>query len=357
MSNSTSIRNSPDGGDSAIGRNGPDTGRKATAPVWDPALALERTKWHRLRRALREHAAFYVMLLPTIVFAVLFQYKPYYWLQMAFRDFSGVSAFVRWSKGGMDALEWVGFKNLIDFVTGPDFARILRNTVAIKGLSLIVGFPMPIIFAIMLNELWHRRFKKIVQTITYLPHFISWVVVAGLFYSLLDVTGSVNDALQLFGIEPIPFFRRPDLFWPIIILTSIWKEVGWGSIIYLAAMSGIDQQLYEAARIDGASRFQEIIHITIPGIMATIVVLLILNTGRIILGGGIIPDFQALFNMGNPMLHKTAETIQIHNFYQGIRQARYAYATMVGIFNSIVAFILVFGSNWLAKRVKGYGVV
>lgn len=315
------------------------------------------TYWERLGRSLKEHQAFYVMLLPTLIFAVLFQYKPYYWLQMAFREFNGVTAFVRWADNGMSALEWVGLKNLMDFVTGPDFTRILRNTIAIKGLSLVIGFPMPILFAILINELWSPRFKKTVQTITYLPHFISWVIVAGLFYGLLDTAGSVNDFLSLFGIERIPFFRRADLFWPIMIITSIWKEVGWGSIIYLAAMSGIDPQLYEAARIDGANRRQEILHITIPGIMPTIMVLLILNTGRIILGGGIIPHFQALFNMGNPMIHKTAETIQVHNFYQGIRQARYAYATMVGIFNSIIAFIMVFGSNWLSKRMKGYGVV
>lgn len=310
-----------------------------------------------LIRSIKEHQAFYVMLLPTLVFALLFQYKPYYWLQMAFREFNGVGAFIRWSENGMGALEWVGLKNLIAFVTGPDFGRILRNTITIKGLALVVGFPMPILFAILINELWSVRLKKVVQTITYLPHFISWVIVAGLFYGLLDTAGSVNDLIATFGMERIPFFRRTDLFWPIIILSAIWKEVGWGSIIYLAAMSGIDQQLYEAARIDGAKRRQEIRFITLPGITPTILVLLILNTGRIILGGGIIPDFQAMFNMGNPMIHETAETIQVHNFYQGIRQARYAYATMVGIFNSIIAFIMVFGSNWLSKRIKGYGVV
>lgn len=315
------------------------------------------TYLQRLTRDLKKHQAFYLMLLPTFVFAILFQYKPYYWLQMAFREFNGVNAFVSWSENGMSSLEWVGLKNLMTFVTGPDFWRILRNTITIKGLALVIGFPMPIIFAIMINELWVPKFKKVVQTITYLPHFISWVIVAGLFYGLLDVSGSVNDLVELLGFERIPFFRRSDLFWPIMILTPIWKEIGWGSIIYLAAMSGVDPQQYEAARIDGASRLQEIIHVTIPGILPTIIVLLILNTGRIILGGGIIPDFQALFNMGNPMIHETAETIQVHNFYQGIRQARYAYAMMVGIFNSIIAFTLVFGSNWLSRRIKGYGVV
>lgn len=297
------------------------------------------------------------MLVPTIVFALLFQYKPYMWLQMGFRDFNGSRAFLRWAEGGMGAVEWVGFRNLVNFVTGPDFWRIVRNTLAINGFALVFGFPMPILFALMINELRAVRYKKVVQTITYLPHFMSWVIVAGLFYSLLDVRGSVNDLVQLFGGEPVPFFRRSDLFWPIIVLTAIWKEVGWGSIIYLAAISGIDPQLYEAARIDGSSRFQEIWHITLPGILPTIIVLLILNTGRIVIGGGMIPDFQAVYNLGNPMLHQTSETIQIHNFYRGIRQAQYAYSTMVGLFNSAIAFIMVFGSNWLAKKTRGYGVV
>lgn len=297
------------------------------------------------------------MLVPTIVFAILFQYKPYVWLQMGFRDFNGTRAFLKWADGGMRALEWVGFKHMIGFITGPDFWRVIRNTLAIKGSALILGFPMPIIFALLIDELRGNRFKKVVQTITYLPHFISWVVVAGLFYSLLDDRGSLNDLIVLFGGERIPFFRRSEYFWPILISISIWKEVGWGSIIYLAAISGIDPQLYEAARIDGSSRLQEIRYITIPGILPTIIVLLILNTGRIIIGGGMIPDFQAVFNMGNPLIYETAETLQVHNFYRGIRQAQYAYSTMVGLFNSAIAFIMVFGSNWIAKRIKGYGVV
>lgn len=319
-------------------------------------LAAQRTR-HPLQKRILDHRAFYLMLLPTVVFAILFQYKPYLWLQMAFRDFNGTAAFIKFSRGGMSAIEWTGWENLRTLLNGPDFVRILRNTLVINGLSLVVGFPMPILFALAINELRAPRFKKTVQTITYLPHFLSWVIVAGLFYSLLDVRGSVNDLVEALGGEAIPFFRRADLFWPIIILTAIWKEVGWGSIIYLAAISGIDQQLYEAARIDGATRLQQIRHVTLPGITPTIIVLLILAAGRIIIGGGIIPNFDALFNMGNPMVHETAETIQIHNYYQGIRHARYGYSTMVGMFNSAVAFLMVFGSNWLSKRIQGYGVL
>lgn len=308
----------------------------------------------RLGRRLWKLRYLYLMLLPTIVFAILVQYRPYVWIQMAFRDFS----FVTFAEEGMRANPWAGLKYVQQFVGGSDFWRVIRNTLAINGLTLLIGFPMPIIFALMLNELWFKRYKKVVQTVTYLPHFISWVVVAGLFYLLLDqTTGSVNDLIEWLGMKRIPFFRRADLFWPIIIGASIWKEVGWGSIIYLAALTSIDPQLYEAARIDGANKWQEIFNITLPGLFPTISVLLILTTGRIVVGGGIIPNFEALYNMGNPMVSDTAETIAIHVYYQGILLGRYSYSTAVGVFQSLVAFILVFGSNYLSKRMRGYGVV
>jgi putative aldouronate transport system permease protein len=229
---------------------------------------------------------------------------------------------------------------------------------AINGFALIFGFPMPIIFALMLNELRQRKFKKWVQTVTYLPHFVSWVIVAGLFYFLLDeTTGVVNDFIEAAGGNRVAFFRRADLFWPLIILAAIWKEIGWSSIIYLAALSSIDPNLYEAARIDGANKWQEIWNITLPGLLPTISVLLIITTGRILIGGGLIPSFQAVWNMANPMLSETSETIGIHTYLVGVRQGKYAYGTAAGLFQSFVAFVFVFGSNFLAKKFKGYGVV
>ncbi len=306
------------------------------------------------RVRLQRYGALYVMLAPTLVFALLFQYRPYGWIQIAFRDFS----FLAHGAGGMGANPWVGLRHLRAFVTGPDFYRIVRNTAAISLLALVFGFPMPILFALLVNEVRSRRFKRVVQTVTYLPHFVSWVIVAGLFYFLLDPRdGTVNRIIVALGGEPIPFFRRPEWFWPVMTVATIWKNVGWSSIIYLAAITSIDLELYEAAAIDGAGKLQEIAHVTIPGILPTVIVVLIITTGRIVTGGGIIPDFEAVFNMGNPLVSRTAESIAIHNYNQGILMGRYSYSTAVGLFQSVIAFVFVFGSNTLARKTRGYGVL
>jgi putative aldouronate transport system permease protein len=269
---------------------------------------------------------------------------------MAFMDYDFFDGFA--------GSPWVGLKHFVRFATGPDFWRVIRNTLAINGLSLIIGFPLPIIFALLINEMQHSGFRRTVQTITYLPHFVSWVIVAGLAYTILDSqTGAVNYVLESLGAEKYAFLREPGAFWPIIITAAIWKELGWGSIIFLAALSGIDPALYESSRIDGANRWQEVWHISLPGLLPTISVVLILTAGRIITGGGLIPSFEAVFNMGNPLLFQTAETVQIHVYYRGILGGDYSYATAVGLFQSLIAFIFVFGSNYLSKVFKGYGVI
>jgi putative aldouronate transport system permease protein len=292
----------------------------------------------------------YLFILPSLVAVYLFHYRPFRWIIMAFQDYDFFEGFA--------GSPWVGLKHFVKFVTGPDFWRIIRNTLAINGFALIIGFPLPIVFALLVNELQHRGFKRSVQTITYLPHFVSWVIVAGLAYNLLDYsTGLVNRLVEAAGLEPVAFLREARYFWPMIVSAAIWKELGWGSIIFLAALSSIDENLYEAARIDGANRWQEVWHITLPGLLPTISVVLILTAGRIITGGGLIPSFEAVFNMGNPLLFETAETVGIHVYYRGILGNNYSYATAVGVFQSIIAFIFVFGSNWLSKKLKGYGVV
>lgn len=307
-----------------------------------------------LKQRIWKHRVFYLYLIPTIVFIAIFQYWPFYWLQIGFRDFS----FLRFSEQGMAANAFVGWKYFLQVVQGRDFWRILRNTFSISLLSLVFAFPLPIIFALILNEIRAQKFKKAIQTITYLPHFVSWVVVSGLFYFLLDKdTGAVNNLLSSLGIDRIPFFREPNWFQPILIIATIWKNTGWSSIIYLAALAGIDQEMYEAARIDGARKLQEIWYITLPSIAPTILVILIITTGRIATGGGIIPDFEAVFNMGNSMVSSTAETIGIHTYNQGFLMGRYSYAMAFGIFQSTIAFIFVFGSNWLARKIRGYGAI
>lgn len=321
-----------------------------TQTVERVAVRKTRRGFAEFKRDLYRYRVLYLFLIPAIVAIFLFHYRPFRWIAMAFMEYDFFD--------GFEGSPWVGFKHLVDFVTGPDFWRIIRNTMAINGFSLVIGFPLPIIFALLVNEIQHSGFKRTVQTITYLPHFVSWVIVAGLAYNLLDSsTGVVNYMLEAVGLEKYPFLRDPGAFWPLIVTSAIWKELGWGSIIFLAALSAIDLSLYESARIDGANHLQEVWHISLPGILPTISVVLILTAGRIITGGGLIPSFEAVFNMGNPLLFETAETVQIHVYYRGILGNDYSYATAVGLFQSLIAFIFVFGSNYLSKLFKGYGVV
>lgn len=219
------------------------------------------------------------------------------------------------------------------------------------------GVIAPIILALMINEVKNAKFKSIVQTLTYLPHFLSWVIVAGLFYLILDEDmGIFNGIISSIGFEKIPVLREAKYFWTMIISTSIWKEIGYGSIIYLAALTSIDTALYEAATVDGASKWQQIKNVTIPGIMPTISVMLILTAGKIAKGGGLIPGFDAILNMQNPMVYESALTLQVLSYFQGIVYYRYSYAAAIGIIESLVAFVFVFGSNYLAKKFRGYGL-
>lgn len=306
-------------------------------------------KNRELLAKIRKYKMFYVFVLPAVVLVAIFSYMPLWWLTIAFQSFDLTL--------GIAKSPYVGLANFKDFVLGPNFLRIIVNTFAINGLTLLFGFPLTIVFALMINEIRKTSFKKTVQTITYLPHFISWVVVAGLFYALADVdTGAVNLLLSYLGLGKVPFFRDPSYFWPTIVFTAIWKELGWGSILYLAALSSIEQEQYEAAKIDGAGKLKEVFYITLPGLIPTISVMLILTTGRIVTGGGLIPDFEAIYNMGNPLLFETSETIPIHTYFQGVLSARYSYASAVGLFQSAIAFIFVFASNRMTKDVGGYGV-
>lgn len=295
------------------------------------------------------HRIFYMFLLPALICLILFGYRPFIWLVMAFQKYQlGNSVFES---------QWVGLKNFIDVFQTPDFYLALKNTFGINLTAFLVGFPAPIILALMINEVKNTRFKGVVQTITYLPHFLSWVIVAGLFYLILDEDmGIVNAIISTMGFEKVPILREAKYFWGLIVSTSIWKEVGYGSIIYLAALTSIDPTLYEAARVDGANKWQQISNITIPGIMPTISIMLILTAGKIAKGGGLIPGFDAILNMQNPMVYESAQTLQVFSYFQGIVYYRYSYAAAIGIIESLVAFAFVFGSNYLAKKFRGYGL-
>ena len=303
----------------------------------------------RLLLRLYQHRVSYLLLLPALAAVTIFAYRTYPWVLMSFQDFT--------FKRGLLGSDWVGLLHFREMFANPVFYRAVRNTLVINFLTFLVGIPAPIIFALLLNELRQRLFKRVTQTITYLPHFLSWVITAGLSYQLLNVdTGLINLAIRGLGLPPVAFFREPELFWPIMVGVSIWKEVGWTSIIYLGALSAINAELYEAATIDGANRWQQVWHVTVPGLLGTMAVVLILTAGQIIRGGGIIPDFEAIFNMRNPLVAMRSDTVAVHTYLEGVLHSRYAYGTAVGLAESVFALVAVVSANWLAKRFRGSGV-
>ena len=290
------------------------------------------------------------MALSGVMFLLVFAYVPMFGIIIAFKD-------VDYTVDVMKALKtkpFVGLKYFREFVRAPDFLTVLRNTLALNLLQLMINFPAPIIFALLLNEVRHVRFKKTVQTITYLPHFFSWIVFGGFVISLLAMdVGVVNWLLLKLGIidESIHFLGKPSFFWPLIVVTSFVKNLGWGSIIYLAAIAGIDSQLFEAAMIDGARRFQRIWNITLPSITGTILVFLILSISNLLNSSfDQIWIFQNVLNIGR------SEVIDTYVFKVGIREMRFSYTTAVGVFKSAIALLLLSTGNSVAKRVAGRGL-
>lgn len=252
-----------------------------------------------------------------------------------------------------------GFKHFIDLFKSSAFPAVMRNTLVLSLLKLLFSFPAPILFAIALNEISRDKFKRVVQTISYLPHFISWVVVYGLVFTFLNTSsGVVNRVLVESGLFPkaIDFLASPQYFWALAVITDIWKELGWWSIIFLAAIAGIDQSLYEAARADGASRLQCIWHITLPSIRSTIMVVLILSVGSLMSGGMGGSNFEQSYLMGNKVNYETSAVLGYYIYETGLVNLRYSYATAAGLFQSLISLILVFGSNYLSKKTSGYGL-
>jgi len=290
----------------------------------------------------------YLFLIPAVVTTLLFRYKPMFGLVMAFQDFS--------IENGYFSSPFVGLKHFTTFLSNPQFYSSLRNTLGLSTLSLIFNFPVPIIFALLLNEIKLIKFKRVTQTVSYLPHFISWIVVSTMVVRLLDVNlGIVNNMIALFGGTRVPFMREPRYFWQVVIVAYIWKEMGWNSIIYLAALSGVDQEMYEAAMIDGANRFKTLLYITIPAIAPTIALLFVLDVGNLInaSGSGL---FDAVYNLQNPLVAERAYIIEMYAYYEGIIYKRYSYAAAVNLAQSAVSLGLVLGSNGLYKKITGNSV-
>lgn len=293
------------------------------------------------KRALRKHMAYhkwlYVFLIPGFLYLFIFKYIPMFGIVIAFQDFSLVR--------GITGSKWIGLENFIYLLHAPDFYHILRNSLVLSFYQIIFEFPAPILLAIMLNEVRHMVFKRVTQTILYLPHFISWVVLAGLVINFLSPSnGIVNQIIKSMGHEPIPFLLKPEYFRTILVSAEVWKGVGWGTIIYLAAMTSIDPTLYESAKIDGAGRFQQIRHITLPGILSTVVVLLILQVGHILDNG-----FEQVFLLYNPMTYEVGDVFETYTYRIGLIDGRLSFASAVGLFKAVVGFVLILAANRLAR--------
>lgn len=283
-----------------------------------------------------------ILIMPALIYYIIFQYAPMFGLVVAFQDYEVFK--------GIMGSEWVGFKYFRYFLfENTDFFPLLRNTFLLGFYSIIFSFPAPIILALLLNEIRNSKFKRIVQTVSYLPHFISNVILASMILMFLSPDGGMINAFlnQTFGIEPIYFMAKANLFRPIYILSGIWQGVGWGSIIYLATISGIDQNQYEAAALDGAGRWRQMRHVTIPGIVPMIVIMLILSIGRLLS-----TSFEKVVLLYNPLTYSTADVFSTYTYRMGILGGEFSYTTAVGIFNGIVSFLLIIIANSIARRVR-----
>lgn len=280
-----------------------------------------------------------LMALPVVAWYILFHYVPMYGVIIAFKEFSPV-------KGILDS-KWVGLRHFQDFFSSIYAWRVIRNTLLINFYQLVFGFPAPIILALLLNEIRSKHFKKMVQTVTYLPHFVSTVVICGMIIDFFARNGLINDIIAAFGGSRTIFLLQPEWFRTIYVSTGIWQGVGWGSIIYLAALAGIDTELYEAVTIDGAGRWKQFLHITLPGIAPTIVILLIMNIGRMMSEG-----YEKVILLYNPNTYETADLISSFVYRRGLVDANYSFSAAVGLFNSLVNLILLTIANYISRKVN-----
>lgn len=289
---------------------------------------------------LKKYAPFYMMVLPAIIVVFLFNYKPMTGLVIAFKDFKMAR--------GIWGSNWVGLKHFQKLFSDPNFYRVFMNTLKISALTLVTTFPVTILFTLLVNEILNTRFKKVVQTITYMPHFLSWVVVGAMVSQILSPTsGIVNAVLMKFGIisKPIFFVSEADMFVPIYLITNLWKTTGYSIVVYLATISGIDQGMYEAAYIDGANRFQRILHITLPCLLPTMITMLILSIGTLINVG-----FDPIYNLANDATYRTADVISTYVYRKGLVDSQYDYTTAIGLFQNVISLGLVLFANWFARK-------
>lgn len=303
----------------------------------DLPLSLKLKKdWH-LNRSL------YLLFVPVLVYYIIFQYGPMMGLIISFENYKPATGFFH--------SKWVGLKHFRDFFNDFYFQRVLRNTIRIAVTNLVFTFPMPIILALLLNELRTRWFSRIVQTITYIPHFISIVVIVSMMKDLTNQNGAISLFLAKFGWTPVTMLNHKEYFLPLYIISAIWQNMGWNCIIYLSALLAIDAELYEAAKIDGAGKFRQLISVTLPCLVPTIVIMLIMQIGKMFNVG-----YEKILLMYNPLTYEVADVISTYVYRKGILEMNWSYSAAVGMFNSIVSFALVWGANKFSKKVAGSGL-
>ncbi|GAA3162247.1 ABC transporter permease [Nonomuraea roseoviolacea] len=318
----------------------------APPPTSAASISGRRRRRAGLRDVFTRYRWLYLMLLPGVVYFALFKYLPMYGVTIAFQDFLPFL--------GYSGSPWVGFKHFEELFSGPDFGRLLFNTLFLALLHIVFVFPAPIVVALLLNELRVTVLKRTVQSLVYIPHFLSWTIVASLTYILFAadfgvLSGWIRDVLG--DTSKIDYMAQEEWFRPIVVLQQLWKQTGWGTIIYLAALAGVDPQLYEAARMDGAGRFKQLWHVTLPAIRPTIVVMAILASGNLLDSG-----FEQIWLMTTSLNRSVADVFDTYVYYSGITQGAISYSTAVGLFKGVAGVILIFGSNWLAKRLGQRGL-
>lgn len=294
----------------------------------------------RLLRTWNHNKTLWLLFLPCLLYYLIFRYAPMFGLVITFKDYNLFK--------GIWASDWVGLKYYRMFFENPDFWPLMKNTLLLGLYKLVFGFPAPVILAILLNEVRKAAFKKFVQTVSYLPHFISNVIVASMVIMFLSPTGGlINNLLGTFGIGPINFMNEPGMFRGIYVLSEIWQHIGWETIIYLAALTAIDPQLYEAADMDGASRMRKIWHVTLPGISPAIVITLILNIGKVLEIG-----FEKVFLMQNPAIYDTADIISTYVYRVGMEQGNFSYGASIDLFMGIISLIFIYSANYISRRLS-----
>lgn len=307
-------------------------------------LEMQRTDATRkpLRVRIHEYRYLYLMLIPAVAAMIIFCYAPMYGIQIAFKNYK--------PRSGIWGSQWVGFKYFLRMFREQTFMTVLRNTLVISGLRLVICFPAGVIFALMLNEIGNQRLKKVAQTISYMPHFVSWVVLGGIVKSLLSLNGPVNALVKLCGGTPAIWLTKSNYFIPIVLVTDIWKSMGWGSIVYLAAMAGIPMDQYESAEIDGASRFQRIWYITLPSILPVVMTMFILRIGNIMSAG-----FDQIFNLYSAAVYDVADIIDTYSYRVGLIDNNFSYSAAIGLFKNVLGFALMIAVNQLTKTTNKHG--